>query len=89
MFAATIMDIVYGINITATDDEYILREERAGPTFGQSKVPGAFWVDSFPLLRYVPAWMPGASARKFGAQCKPLVMELRDQPFRAVVQNMV
>ena len=84
-----LMDIMYGIKITDTNDEHILREEHVSAAFGESKVPGVFWVDSFPFLRHVPVWIPGASARKFGSRCKPAVMETRDGPFKATKDSLV
>ena len=83
------MDIVYGIPVKDMQDSYVLRMEHGAAGFGKMKVPGAFWADSIPLLRYIPGWAPGGSARKFGDYLKPIVMSCRDEPFDAVKREMV
>ena len=83
------MDVIYGIEVKGPDDAYVLRVENVGESFGESKVPGAFWVDTFPLLRHIPAWMPGAAARKFGARYKPVTLAVKDEPFDTVKREMV
>lgn len=84
-----ILDIIYGIRIDDMENEYVALLEAGGKSFGPSKVPGAFWVDNFPLLRYVPAWVPGAAARKFGKHYKPQVLAMRHRPFEDTRQAMV
>ena len=70
------------------DEEYIVRMEKGGASFGEIRVPGAFWIDSFPFMRYVPTWVPGASAKKFAARVRGLILSLRDEPYDAVRQEM-
>ena len=31
---------------------------------GDAFVPGRYWVEFFPFLRFVPAWVPGAGFQK-------------------------
>lgn len=81
LYSALIMDIVYGIKVESMDNEYVVLMESSGESFGLSKTPGAFWIDSFPLMKYVPAWFPGAAARKFGKIYKPIVLSMRERPF--------
>ncbi|KAJ3556975.1 hypothetical protein NM688_g1729 [Phlebia brevispora] len=88
IFSAIILNIVYGKEITSMDDEYVTIMERGSEAFALSKVPGAFWIDSFPWLRYTPTWFPGAAARKFGKISKPFVLAIRDLPFEHARQSM-
>ena len=83
------MDIAYGIKVDSMDNEYVELMESVIKSFGIIKTPGAFWIDSFPLMKYVPAWFPGAAARKFGESYKPLVQLMRDKPFYAAKDAMV
>ena len=83
------MKVVYGIEVSGIDDPAILRMEKGMEVLGQSKVPGAFWVDSFPWLRYIPSWMPGAAARRFAAAHRAGIASMRDDPFDIAKQEMV
>ncbi|THG96275.1 hypothetical protein EW026_g5532 [Hermanssonia centrifuga] len=51
------------------------------------KKPGAFWVDYVPLLRHIPTWVPGATARRLGASVKPLVYAMRNEPYAAAKRD--
>jgi hypothetical protein len=64
MAGVTILSIAYGIRIQQENDPYIKTAEDAVHSIAAAAVPGAFLVDSIPLLRYVPAWLPGASFQR-------------------------
>jgi len=53
------------------------------------KVPGAFWVEYFPLLKYIPSWVPGAHFKKIAEYYKPIVETMINQPFDEVVAGSV
>ena len=84
MLAATIMDIVYGIEITGMDDEHMKLVIEALEILGESKIPGKYWADFIPFLQYVPRWVPGAASAKFAAQSRSVVQEMIDKPFDQV-----
>jgi len=48
-----------------------------------------FLVDYIPLLKHVPAWVPGASFQNVAKGCKDLCRAMIDKPFEATVQHMV
>ena len=58
------MRIEYGIFVQEFDDPYISIAEEVMNGAAQAGVPGAFWVDFFPILKYVPSWFPGAGFQK-------------------------
>ena len=89
IFAGTMLDVVYGIQVTSVDDPNIVRTEKGGECFGKMKVPGAFWADSIPILQYIPAWAPGGSAQRFAAQHRPTALAMRDEPFGRVRTELV
>ena len=60
MVGASIIDITYGIRVKPTNDPFIALAEKALDTGNSAIKPGAFLVDSFPILKYVPEWFPGA-----------------------------
>ncbi|KAF9219295.1 cytochrome P450 [Gyrodon lividus] len=82
--AAVIMNVIYGIEIAPKDDRYIDIAEQALDGMAKAAAPGAFFVDVFPWLKYVPEWMPGAGFKKKAATWKKSVLEMRDAPFEAV-----
>ena len=86
---ASILDVVYGKRIYDMHDPYISTAREAVEAFSSSRLPGKFWVDFLPVLKYVPVWVPGAAARKFGAHFKPIVDNLRDGPSDAVKEELV
>ena len=46
---ATIIDVVYGIQVTGITDPYIMRPEKSINMIAAAIMPGAFLVDLFPL----------------------------------------
>jgi hypothetical protein len=66
IFAAAIMKIGYGIVIQESDDPYvsIAEESLNGLGVALAGIPGAFWVDLIPIMKYVPSWFPGAGFQR-------------------------
>ena len=63
--------------------------ETAVEQFCEATVPGAFYVDMFPLLRYVPSWVPGAGFQTKVLQWRKQAEEMTEIPFELVKQRMV
>jgi len=89
IFAATIMKIGYGIAVQESDDSYISIAEEALKGVAEAGIPGAFLVDLFPILKYVPSWFPGASFQKKAALWRELMHLMADKPFRQVQEQLV
>ncbi|PPQ75950.1 hypothetical protein CVT26_005853 [Gymnopilus dilepis] len=83
-FAATIMGVSYGISVKGSDDPYISRAEEALGGLAAAGIPGSFLVDMIPLLKYVPAWLPGASFRKKAAYWKKVNEDVVNLPYEYV-----
>jgi hypothetical protein len=88
-FAATIMKIGYGIAVKESQDPYISIAEVAFSGAAEAGVPGAFWVDLFPILKYVPSWFPGAGFQKKAAHWREATNTMADKPFRHVQEQLV
>jgi len=54
----TIMDVVYGIQVTGSDDSYITIAEEVVYFFGLALLPGRFLVDMLPLRASRSLWLP-------------------------------
>ena len=83
------MKIGYGIAVQESDDPYILNAEAAMNGAAQAGIPGAFWVEYFPILKYVPSWFPGAGFQKTAARVKEATHMMADKPFRYVEEQLV
>jgi hypothetical protein len=88
-FAATIMKIGYGIAVQDSDDPYISIAEEVLNGIIEAGIPGTFWVDFFPILKYVPSWFPGAGFQKKAAHWRGFVNTMADKPFRHVQEQLV
>ena len=83
------MEIGYGIAVQDSDDPYISIAEGALSGIAQAGIPGTFWVDLFPILKYVPSWFPGAGFQKKAAIWKKFINEMAEKPFRHVQEQLV
>ena len=88
-FAATIMKIGYGIAVQESDDPYILIAEEALSGAAEAGIPGAFWVDLIPILKYLPSWFPGAGFQRKAAHWREAVKTMAEKPFRYVQEQLV
>jgi hypothetical protein len=88
-FAATIMKIVYGIAVQESDDPYISIAEETLKSLAEAGIPGAFWVDMFPILKYVPSWFPGAGFQKKAAYWRECITTMAEKPFCHVQEQLV
>lgn len=83
------MSITYGINVQESDDPYISIAEEAFSGLAEAGVVGAFAVDMFPILKYVPSWFPGAGFKKKAARWKEVNITMAEKPFRYVEEQLV
>ncbi|KAF8147296.1 cytochrome P450 [Mycena galopus ATCC 62051] len=66
--AATIMSIIYGYEVKPSNDRFVALSENAVKKLLESVFPGAIAVNTFPILRYLPSWMPGTGFKRFAAE---------------------
>jgi hypothetical protein len=83
------MDIAYGIKIRESDDHYISLAEEVISRANEVAVPGAYLVNLFPTLMYVPSWFPGAGFQKKAAHMRKLHATLLEKPFGYVQEQLV
>ena len=87
-FSATIMKIGYGISVQESDDPYISIAEEAMHGAAEAGIPGAFLVDLFPILKYVPSWFPGAGFKRKAAHWREATNTMAEKPFRHVQEQL-
>ncbi|KAJ3540447.1 hypothetical protein NMY22_g4293 [Coprinellus aureogranulatus] len=81
MAGETVLSIAYGIEIQVTDDPYIRVSADAIQPVIVAAIPGAFLVDSIPLLKHIPCWFPGASFRRKAREWSVLTRRMVDMPY--------
>ncbi|KAF9030131.1 cytochrome P450, partial [Hymenopellis radicata] len=80
--SSTILVMSYGYPAHKGDPLRLVKiAEDAMHGFAVASEPGRWWVDSFPLLRYIPGWFPSASFNED-------LDRLYDIPFDFVVRMM-
>ncbi|KAH9855895.1 cytochrome P450 [Lenzites betulinus] len=88
VFASTIMRISYGIVLDGMNDKYVDIAEAALAVFNIAFIPGKYLVETFPSLRCLPSWLPGAGFKREGTVWKPAVHRLRDTPYEHTLTKM-
>ena len=82
MFGANALRVAYGIRVAERDDELIGIVERALEGASEGVVPGKYWVDTFPILKHVPAWLPGTDWKRKAARWKVDVIATKEMPWK-------
>ncbi|KAH9847609.1 CyP450 monooxygenase [Lenzites betulinus] len=78
-FAATILRIVYGLDVSPGDDSHYTLVERLAAVTNDIATPGQFLVEAFPSLQILPSWFPGAGFKRIAAGWRAESMAVRDQ----------
>ncbi|KAJ7065498.1 cytochrome P450 [Mycena amicta] len=89
MAGRLIMDIAYGIKVRAEADPYIDMIEEAMHGLSIATIPGAFLVDMFPVLKYVPSWFPGADFKRRAARWRKVRLDSVELPFEETRKNVM
>jgi len=85
---AVIMTIVYGHDVAPTNDFFVDLAERHSSLLSIGMFPRSSMFQAFPILRFVPAWFPGAGFKKFCLESRKVAFEMRDIPM-TVVQGQI
>ncbi|KZT69742.1 cytochrome P450 [Daedalea quercina L-15889] len=81
---ALMMDIAYGHSVLSLDDEFVVLSERAIAGIAEAGAAAASLIDFFPILRYIPAWLPGAHVMAKAAAVRKLTRQMIDAPYERV-----
>lgn len=82
--AAFSMHISYGHDIKSLDDEHVRLIELALKATTDAGGPASTLVDLFPILKYIPTWMPGAGFKRRAIYVRHLRTKMQDAPFQTV-----
>lgn len=87
--AAAILDVAYGIKVLPENDPLIDMAEQSAVLATPAQIPGRYLVEILPILKYIPAWVPGAYFQREAQEVKPVLHNMADVPFQMVKQAMV
>ena len=69
VFAAILMDVIYGTKIEDANNKHVVEAEAWDEGFNQAVAPGRFWVDSLPMCK------PGMLCSSHYASVKQLIVK--------------
>jgi hypothetical protein len=81
--------MTYNINVRPYNDPYIKIVEEGMRSAAEVLVPGAFFVDIIPILKYIPEWFPGAKFQSKAAMLRKHAAKMRNATFAATEELMV
>ncbi|CCM01202.1 uncharacterized protein FIBRA_03250 [Fibroporia radiculosa] len=88
MAGAIILDITYGYRVQNDDDPLVRVVDLAAANFSELTTPGACLADTFPILNYVPAWMPGAGWKRRAFAAARDTHSMLEIPYAMVMEQM-
>ncbi|KAJ7214442.1 cytochrome P450 [Mycena pura] len=87
MAGMVILSTAYGINIQPEDDPHIAISETALHAMACTGNRGSFWVDSFPILKYVPEFLPGSGFKQKAREWARAVTAMPKVPYEFVKRS--
>ncbi|KAI0718523.1 cytochrome P450 [Cerioporus squamosus] len=89
MFGSAIMRIVYGLDVAKSDNnKYVHMAEEAMTAFNLTFIPGKYLAETFPILRYIPKWFPGAQFKRDAAGWQPAILRMRNSSWEGAMETM-
>lgn len=80
---------MYGHDVSPKNDYFVNLAEKAISQLSVAYPAGAFLLDVFPFLRYIPTWFPGAEFKRFALKGREMAWAMRDIPSGNVRKQMV
>ncbi|KAJ7915722.1 hypothetical protein B0H13DRAFT_1522767, partial [Mycena leptocephala] len=77
------LSVLYGYKATTNDDKFLRLAGECVEFFANEVTSGSgVWpVDIFPILKYVPGWVPGAGFQRKAAYWKRTLRRLAEEPY--------
>lgn len=83
-----ILKLAYGLDCKSYDDPWIAMSEEVQQITAIATEPGRWLVDSFPWLRFVPSFLPGAGFLRWAKRSRKVAHDLVKAPFNKVREDM-
>ena len=88
-FGVAIMRVAYGFDEPGKNITLIRNSETLVSALVEAMILGKFMVNIFPILRHVPAWLPGAGFQRYFQELAELSRETLYGPFDTVKEDLV
>lgn len=90
---AFVLRIGFGINVKERDDPYVKMAINVEEATGEGGVPGASFIDFFPIFRYAPSCFARISSTfsplEHARRTKPSIQQLHDAPWAATEPSIL
>ncbi|KAH9834630.1 cytochrome P450 [Rhodofomes roseus] len=86
--AALLTEVTYGHTIKSLDDPYLLLMDRATRGTSEGGAAAAL-VDFFPVLRFIPSWMPGAGFKRHALKVREIIHQATSLPYHDVKDKVL
>lgn len=83
-----VISLTYGIPVKSKNDPHVEFSEYTIETITRICTPGAYFVDVFPILKYVPSWFPGGRFKSEAVELSYIAEQFRSAPFDEAVANL-
>ncbi|KZS91604.1 cytochrome P450 [Sistotremastrum niveocremeum HHB9708] len=77
----SVLKTIYGYTVESNDDYLVTKIEDWMKVYNSTMHPGTWLVDSYPILKYYPGWLPGGGFQTFMAKRRASTEEVRNLPF--------
>ncbi len=86
---AIILKMAYGYTVDPDrEDPLVTQADLAIEQFSAASMPGDWLVDTIPMLRHLPDWMPGTGFKRTAREWGQTVMEAVERPMSFVKMQM-
>lgn len=77
------------MDINDLQDEYVQLASTVVQALAVVSTPGKYMVEFFPILQYIPSWIPGAHFQRYAEDLRTSILKMRNVAFDNVKKNMV
>ncbi|TFK33963.1 cytochrome P450 [Crucibulum laeve] len=82
------ISVAYGLDVKPKNDPYIELAEDGVRSLLLAALPGKFLVNTIPILKYMPEWMPGAGFKRQAKEWRKHARKMLDAPYEAAKRNL-
>ncbi|KAF8972348.1 cytochrome P450 [Flammula alnicola] len=85
---ASIVSLAYGLPICRINDQWIQLAEDGIAVMDGGSVPGRYFVDAIPAMKYIPEWFPRATFQTEAREGRQRLRHFFSAPFQAAKKAM-
>lgn len=86
--AQSILSAVYGIDVAGEDDRWVKLADDSMRSITAAGLPGRYAVEWLPVLKFLPAWVPGCSFQRMARDSRALAARSLHEPLEYVREQM-